>query len=943
MFKKDDNVEGRPAIETDEPMSIQEANLWAVEQRDKADARKAMIERLKCAAAQRRERKPANPLETLKLNPSYRVGEFNAEADAFNVANSEGKKLLGKSLSNGNVRNGQKVRSFFTPTGRVVIDVKPKGRDIIILKPSVKAPVEEEIWPVTSCFLYSKLSETQVDFTDNITTDLTSYDAWQSVTVTGSATNERVVLFTQSSTTMGDYVTATDALTNNLKEDRKLKPGNTGAGSGGAADNAAWGANSPDAVIVWFYIGELENDSGATLAKAGNGQIFKVSGVSGYGGNINTEQGPGLCMEMYRQGSISVGLYPINQIGREPLTQYLSRSFPDLGGRIGYWGSIYKWHGMDDYTTGGDRTTFLYRYYWDGGGPSGGVLSVAARGETPQSPTSVPPDWQPGVSNYSPWTLEDAPWYRFGWDNQRVSCMSAGAIVAVTSAITGSFGCGDTVPYDKWYWSGGIGSSAGALDKRAYYSSADGMFVCWQGHRENIGMATSFFEAFRTYWGIPGGVKVLRSVNPFGCGTGDPGSGGSYPPPPPGLRRFLVKQLGRKAGIWLKVREKDYPPIELKLPFEFAALVEKLIIQDAPALNGWTNNQANWFATAGSNFGGGSTFSLECPHATMSTDGKFVYIDILYGGEREWEIPLSKPIPCKLSNLGNGDLTGYTWYRQLARKESYAFIVGQYSRSPITSEISPRYKADYFTYCQSYKIALPTSAKDRTLTIVGSQRYKRGETIQLTAPSPDNEFNNKFLIYDFRTDKQEDLLLPSGITGSGSNFATWQAPNPEYASFGGLPALLQLSHPGYSIPSFAYFNAIEKYYKPQSVWTDIDKIHFHLLEAPETFYPLNTVLPVGEFTAINTNQSHHIRFLLDGKFNRGSRASSISLPSGFAYANGQAPTYSSYSNYGRFLLHTSFKEQLIGSGIKNSEGLVTKWNRLSTSSFPIFGQIKRNN
>ena len=43
---------------------------------------------------------------------------------------------------------------------------------------------DKEFWAVTSCLLYSKLEEIQEDFTDNIATDLTSYDAWQSVYVT---------------------------------------------------------------------------------------------------------------------------------------------------------------------------------------------------------------------------------------------------------------------------------------------------------------------------------------------------------------------------------------------------------------------------------------------------------------------------------------------------------------------------------------------------------------------------------------------------------------------------------------------------------------------------------------------------------------------------------------------------------------------------------------
>ena len=782
---------------------------------------------------------------------------------------------------------------------------------------------EEEFWPVTSCFLYSKLEEIQEDFTDNIATDLTSYDAWQSVYVTGSPTNERVILFTQRSDLMGDYETAIDALNNNLKEDRKLKPGNTGAGSGGAADDAAWGSGTADAVRVWFYIGEP-----STMASvATTSKIINVEGPPYHpsSGNIKNS-GPGYCL-VIGSGFISSAIFPDEQMGNGPLTEELLKSFPDLGGRIGYWGGIAKWRGVTDYASG----VTYYRH-------------TAFATETAQTPTSFPASYIPGTSQ-NPWLQTDSNWFQFGWGTianpMYIGCIVSSHVNVETSFIN-ALSCGAAVPPESWFWGGNTAPYMATIDKYRYgwdgYNNL--MYVCWEGHKDNIGLAQSFFEAFRTYWGLPGSVIKLASCNKFGCEIPAPGGGGGYPSPPPGLRRFLVKQLGKKAGIYLKVCEKDYPPIELKLPFKFAALIEKFIIQGSPGVNGWTNNQTNVFLTLGGNYGGGYALSLECPHATMSIDGEFIYIDILYGGERVWEVPLSKPIPCKLSNLGASDFTGTTWYRQLAQKESYALIVGEYN-TPNAVERAPRYKADYFTYCQSYKIALPTSPTNKTLTIVGSQKYRRGEIIQLTAKSPDNEFNNKFLIYDFRTDKREDLRLPPSA-GPITNFASWQSPNPEYASFGGLPALLQLSDPGYSIPSLAYFNAIEKFYKPQSVWTDMDKIHFHLLEAPETFYPLNTVLPVGEFTALYTTQSHHVRFMLDGKFGRGSRAASIDLPSAFAYESSSAPTYSTYSNSGRYLLFTSFKEQLIGNGIKNSGGLVVKWNRVSSSSFPIFGQIKRN-
>lgn len=917
------DVNGNPAIETDQPLSIQEANEWALKARKEADPRKSAIERLKCAAAQRRERKPANPLEVLKPDPSYKAGTFNAEADAFNVESSDGQKLLGKSLSNGNIRDGQKVRAFFMSNNKqAVIDVKPKGRDIVIPKPDAKPPVEEpDIWPCTVAFLYSKLKATQEDFTDNLATDLTSYDAWQSLYYNNSAT-ERVVLFTQRSDTMGDYATAEDALANNLKEDRKLKPGNTGAGSGGAADDAAWGSGSPDAVTVWYYIG---NPSDALP----NGKIFKVSGPPMHpaAGNV-TNPGPGFAMQVYGSG-IASAIFPSENIGEGPLTVKLKESFPDLGGTIGYAGRVEKWRGQQDYA----NSSGVY-YFRSTPGPN----------DTYQTPVSFPPSYVPGELP-DPWLRTNANWFQFGWpDPQYIGCASSAWINAESSALTG-LGCGGGIPPESWYWGGDATPNYGRIDKDnpGGFIGYQGMFVCWRGHKDNTGLALSFFEAFRTYWGITGSVTVLGFVNPFGCGIGTNPGTGTYPPPPPELQRFLVRQFGRKAEIWLKLCEKDYPPIELKLPFEFAALLEKCVIQGSATFPGGSNVQ-NRFDSFGSSFGAGYSFCLECPHATMSMDSEFIYIDILYGGEKVWEEPLSKPIPCKLSNLGGGDFTGFSWTRKLGEKENgNVYIIGQY-KSPNTVEIAPRYKADYFTYCQSYKVALPATT-NRTLTIVGSHKYSRGENIQLTAKASDNEFNNKFLIFDFRTDKLEAIPKPPSVNLPTSLFAPWQASNVEYASFGGLPALLQFQNPGFPITSLAHFNAIEKYYKPRTAWTDIDEIYFHLIGSPESFYPLNTVLPVGEFTAPNTNQfSAHVRYNLDTKFGRTSRACSINRPASFGDVNKTtvAPTYISYSNNGQFLLYDIFKEQLLGNGIKNSAGLITRWNRISVSSFPIFGQVKRN-
>ena len=806
---------------------------------------------------------------------------------------------------------------------------------------------DKEFWPVTSCFLYTRIKGMTEKLTGNGAAQGIEETSWSAMRAYSSPnTSSFAYGFAERLDDLGNYKSAEDAMNNVLRPECLIVP--TGEGSTGAArDNAVGDSGSADSVIVWFYIGELQNDSGATLANAGDGQIFEVLGVSGYGGSVNTEQGPGFCMEMYRQGSISVSLYPITNIGTEPLTKHLSKSFPDLGGRIGYWGSIYKWHGMDDYTTGGNRTTFLYRYYWDSGGASGGIPAV--RNETFQSPTSVPPDWQPGVSNYSPWTLEDAPWYRFGWDNQRIACMSGGVIVAVTSAITGSFNCGDTIPGDKWYWGGGIGPSAGALDKRANYSIANGMFVCWQGHKDHIGLAQSFFEAFRTYWDIPGTVTKLRSCNLYGCEI--PGGGGGYPPAPPSdARRFLVEAYGRKAKVLLVCHKQDYEPIELELPFEYAAVVEEMKVLGGGSFGTGSAFEAGKSVKTIRTYGAYSfgPFSLDLIHGTLSIDNEFAYVDIFYGGERLYEEPKTFPLIIELaaqgfgsptsgpgSNYGNDKFGGSGSGGQrlgLSPQESYGNMYPSgWPQTPVqTGEKYPRFLKDCWSRCQSIKIRLPTK-DDRTLTIVGSQKYKKGETITLTVNNPDNEFNKKFLIRDYRTDSVNFPL---------------KTPNSEYASFGGLPALIQQqfisSAPGFTINDIPLPGL---FYKNKQDWTKMDWIHYQLQEMPRQYNPLITVLPFG--VSIERDGIIKVNVIndLDKKFGRHGRAEKIMTASSFGYLGtfngGNSPFYISQGQIGTEFLFISHKEQLIGNGLIEN-AILTKWYRVTTSSFPIHGQLLRN-
>jgi hypothetical protein len=870
-------------------------------------------------------------LETLKPDPTYKVGEFNPEADAFNVESSDGKKLLGKSLSNGNVRNGQKVRSFFAENGQVVIDVKPKGRDIVIPRPEPKLPVkDEEFWPVTSAFLYSRIKPNQENFRDNFATNITSWDASE----IGYSGTTRVNLFVQVPTDMGDYLTGEDAVANNLKENRKLIPG--GAGDvGGAADDAAWASGSPDAVTVWFFIG----NPSSMHAEATTNKIIKVTGPPGHPlsvGSGRTNGGPGFCLMVTNFLGNSACVFPSSErIGEKPLTKQLKTSFPNLGGTIGYWGTIWRWGGEIDYI--GNVNYARHAPY-----PN----------ETVQTPTSYPQSYVPGGT--LPWHKINSDWFQFGWGTppanpQKIAITCSSHVNVNTSAVDALSECGGSIPAEAWYWGASSSPYLAIIDGYGdYWDGRDDVnYVCWRGHKDNIGMAQSFFEAFRQYWGIPGSVIKLASCNPYGCGTDAPGGGTTYPPAPTGPARYLLETWGRKAGIFLRVCQKD-SHLEIKIPIEFAAVVEKYIAPSGISLSSvGSSNIRNTMQTFATGFptSGFTRNCLENPHGTLSIDGEFAYVNVSFGCERIWGEPRSKTIPTTLDNLGAGLFSGRKFYREPGVKETLGtgivgYVVGEYV-APNTIELLPRAEKDCFSYCLACKIKLPTET-DRTLTIVETHVYRRGESITLTAKSPDTEFDNKYLIHDFRTNRTENNPLPPGSPG-GFAIAPWQVSNIEYASFGGLPALLQF--PKLTFPVNLVIANMPRFYKPQENWTDLDWIHYQLQEKPRLYNPTSEILPSGVKTSSHALLSpYNLVFDLDKRFGRNGRAEMISNPALFSLSSDTSPAPSVTFNRAQNaeMLFISHKEQLIGNGLIEN-GRLTQWYRLSKASFPIDGQLARNN
>ena len=780
---------------------------------------------------------------------------------------------------------------------------------------------DEEFWPVTSCLLYTRIKGVTEKLTGNGAAQGIEETSWSSMRALSSpSTVSYAYGFAERLDDLGNYKSAEDAVNNKLRPECLIIP--AGEGAGFAKDNAVVGSSSQDEITIWFYIG---NPADALT----NGRIVQVTGPSSHPSNGTiSESGPGYCMEVYRGSFAGSVIFPSEAMGIGPLTQNLKQSFPELGGRIGYAGRIERWRGMQDYST--TAYTSFFR-------------SAPSSSEPSQAPTSVP-SWYTPSPNLNPWNYTGANWFQFGWPSpQYIGCASTSWINIEMTALNAATSCGASIANNQWYWGGDAAPTRGVLDKSnpSGFIGTTGMFVCWRGHLEHAGMAQSYFEAFRVYWGITGSVTKLGSANPYGCEI--PGSGGGYPPAPPSnTQRFLVEAYGRKAKILLVCHKEDYEPIELELPFEYAAVVEELRM-----LGGGSFGSGTAFEISKSrkfNYTYGYTeippFSLELIHATLSIDDKFAYIDIFYGGERLYEEPKTLPLIIELAAQGYGspmsgpgsnygadliDLQMRLGQPPHPEYYNYQYPSGHPQTPAQTGERHPRYVKDCWSRCQSYVVKLPTK-NDKTLTIVSSQKYKRGETIAITANNPDNEFNDKFLICDYRIDGISSYLA---------------SPNPNYATFGGLPALSQqvfpTNIPNNNIPVDGFF------YKNKQDWTKMDWIHYQLQEMPRQYNPLATVLPPNVFAAANFSNSVNIIYDLDKKFGRNARAEKITQAASFGYTGsniGDSPQYGQNGVQPNFLF-ISHKEQMIGNGLIK-DGILTKWYRVTTSSFPVFGQLLRN-
>jgi hypothetical protein len=792
---------------------------------------------------------------------------------------------------------------------------------------------DKEVWPGTVVFLYSRIQPNTVNLSNTgaAKDDETSYDLVRNVFSNPGFNNSNISSnnaygIRRRLDKLGDYTTLENALNNILKADRLETPGGGGSGGGGGRgrDDSVIGSGSEDDVTIWYYIGDPTD-------ALPDGRIFSVTGFSLHPANGNVVgSGPGFCMEVAR-GSYAVScIFPHEIIGSGPLTFELSKMNPGLGGKIGYAGTINKWRAKDYLV----KTPISY------------FRSIPPATEPYQTPVNFP-SGETLNPNIDYWFFTNNNWFRYGWpDPQYIGCASTSWINIVAEDLNASYICGGSIDNDKWYWGGDADPNQAVLNKDnpSGFIGSEGMFLCWRGHVEHAGGAFAFMNDFKTYWGLTGSVTRLGSVNPYGCELPPEDGGSGYPVAPPGdASRYPIEASGRIGEIWLKICKEDMEPIDFKLPFEFNAIVERLKVIGGGSLQNGSNFENGKDMLKFETFGmaGGSNltaeaFDLENPHGTLAIDSEYAYVNISYGAERDFEEPLALPIKPRVANLGFGTpKTGnygsdnfYLRIPSLNPTFSSGIKVSGDPRDPVL-DTDPRVVKDCFSCCQSYVILLPTK-ENPIPTIVASQKYKRGETIAITAASPDTQFDNKFLIADFRTEVYKTGTAEPGLKTE---------PKPYYATFGGLPALIQIvDYTPININSLAPL-----YYKNKDVWTFMDWVHWQFQEAPRAYNPLTTILPPGVRT--RSNEVYGIIFDLDNKFGRHGRAESIMPSSVFSYsgsfANINSPTYGNYRGTAHYPLAISFKEQLIGNGLFENNQLV-KWFRLTPASFPIFGQLKRN-
>jgi hypothetical protein len=814
-------------------------------------------------------------------------------------------------------------------------------RQVSKKNPTVQKKEDEKFWPVTFCSVHFKVKDTDELLDNNCAAqgDETSWDASRDVWASPGGIGfggKPAYGFAMRADTLGDYNSLSNALNNILKPDRLIIPSGSPSASA-ARDNAAWGSGSEDAVMIWFYIGNPAN-------AFTNGKIFKTSGPPMHpnAGNV-TSSGQGLCMEVYNSGSISAAIFPRENFGEGPLFQALKLQFPGIGGSVGYAGRIERWQGMADYAS---QSVPYFR-----GAPSGL--------QSPQTPTSTPSWYIPGQSA-NPWLYTGSSFFQFGWSPAFIGCASSSWVLAVKSAIN-ALDCGGAIASDKWYWGGDAAPTIGRIDwdNPSGYIGTTGMYVCWAGHKDNANAVQGFFEAFRTYWGIAGSVTKLGSANPYGCGVEGPG-GTSYPSAPPtDASRFPIECYGRPAEVFLRVEHQDLELMELKLPFKFAAVrTQRKVLGGGSFTNSVTNFESGKTRNEFFTFGMVDTvvqdpWCVECPHATLTIvkrpDNRlYALVNIFYGCVRKWKEPLEHPIKPRLANAGFGTPPSQFYgldfnYRRYAADVSalLQYVDGYYQ--PTGSGTPPAHAiliGDYWHCCRFFEVRLPNK-EDKTITITKDRKYKLGVNHQdLTSEqpdNPDNEFNSKWLIADFRTDVRHARVIPGDFSSS------YTPPNAEYASFGGLPGLIQFVN--WSTTNINNFKQV--FYKEKTDWTDMDRVYYYLMEAPRQFNPLATVLPSNVIIQQGNTYFTNVIFDFDGRFGRHGRAEQIMPCADFgwngSYNGGFAPRYKSAGSVtADYSLQIAYSEQVRGNGLLEN-GILTKWFRVAPSSYPSFVQLKRNN
>lgn len=465
--------------------------------------------------------------------------------------------------------------------------------------------------------------------------------------------------------------------------------------------------------------------------------------------------------------------------------------------------------------------------------------------------------------------------------------------------------CGSTINTDSWYlaqphkWQSYFPNSPGSTEP-----SKSGFFaVQCDINQKNV--VEAFLNQVLDYWEIPGTLEFVRGCTAGGCNLDENGT--EYPPSPPDPVNpvYSARFKGRYSEVFLNYQSKGEVK-ELKLPIEFPTRATKVqLIPPAPVEHYHANIPIvdGWRATE-------QPLVSEAFTGRLSMDKDNIYVSILYGTIRDWEI--GKPLPNDVG-VGEefGDLKDYIrWFPQRQKNPLIGdgfLVYGGFDGIDKARPLIDRWK-----YCKTFVV----NKKSFTIT---------SETLK-TYPEPLVD-TNQFII-DYTILKQQKtpryLNYANGV-GASSRLSLIQLDALDYGFTGNPVCYPQIAG---TIKGEWFVNdsdnrqfpieTIPDFLKPQTLWNQKDWLFWNLLEKPRK--PL-------------TNTSY-FRFELENKFGGHGRSSIV--PERFFIIleshpiSGWRPTSENY--FGEVVESERFR----GSPVLNTENKIVKWLRISPCSYPYF-------